>query len=354
MDIQKDRINVASVDTTGNMYGMQTILQMYKENNEGYKVGQMRDYPRFETRGFLFDVARKPVSLEMMKEVTRTMRYYKMNDFQAHLSDNYIFLEDYGKGAQENEAFKAYEAFRLESGLSNEKGETPTAKDYSISKKDFRQFIQDERALGMNIVPEIDVPAHATSFTKIWPDLMVKNKVSSLNANRPLVDHLDVSKTETKEKIKEIFDDYTKGDNPTFDSETTVHIGADEFLADYKAYRGFVNDLVPHVKETNTVRMWGGLTWIKDNPVTEIDKEAIENVEMNLWSADWADGIEMYNMGYDLINTIDNFGYMVPDGSKARANAYGDLLNVERIFNEFEANKVRVKRRSIQVCSGGR
>ena len=86
----------------------------------------------------------------------------------------------------------------------------------------------------MNIVPEIDVPAHATSFTKIWPDLMVKNKVSSLNANRPLVDHLDVSKTETKEKIKEIFDDYTKGDNPTFDSETTVHIGADEFLADYK------------------------------------------------------------------------------------------------------------------------
>ena len=82
-----------------------------------------------------------------MKEVTRTMRYYKMNDFQAHLSDNYIFLEDYGKGAQENEAFKAYEAFRLESGLSNEKGETPTAKDYSISKKDFRQFIQDERAL---------------------------------------------------------------------------------------------------------------------------------------------------------------------------------------------------------------
>lgn len=121
MDIQKDRINVASADTTGNMYGMQTILQMYKENNEGYNVGQMRDYPRFETRGFLFDVARKPVSLEMMKEVTRTMRYYKMNDFQAHLTDNYIFLEKYGKGENENEAFKAYEAFRLESGLSNDK-----------------------------------------------------------------------------------------------------------------------------------------------------------------------------------------------------------------------------------------
>lgn len=353
MDIQKDRINVASADTTGNMYGMQTILQMYKENNEGYNVGQMRDYPRFETRGFLFDVARKPVSLEMMKEVTRTMRYYKMNDFQAHLTDNYIFLEKYGKGENENEAFKAYEAFRLESGLSNDKGETPTATDYSISKKDFKAFVQDERAIGMNIVPEIDVPAHATSITKVWPELMVKNKVSSLNKNRPLVDHLDVSKPEAKEKIKEIFDDYTTGENPTFDSKTTVHIGADEFLADYKAYREFVNDLVPHVKKTNTVRMWGGLTWIKDNPVTEIDKEAIENVEMNLWSADWADGIEMYNMGYDLINTIDDFGYMVPNGNKTRANAYGDMLNVDRIFNEFEANRVRVKGGSYKYVPSG-
>ncbi|WP_461813183.1 glycoside hydrolase family 20 zincin-like fold domain-containing protein, partial [Faecalimonas sp.] len=92
MDIKEDRINVDSVSITGNMYGMQTILQMYKENANEYKVGQMRDYPRYQTRGLLLDVARKPVSLEMMKEITRTMRYYKMNDFQAHLSDNYIFL----------------------------------------------------------------------------------------------------------------------------------------------------------------------------------------------------------------------------------------------------------------------
>ncbi len=60
--------------------------------------------------------------------------------------------------------------------------------------------------------------------------------------------------------------------------------------------------------------------------------KAIDNVEMNLWSADWTDGIEMYDMGYKLINTIDDFGYMVPNGNKGRANAYGNLLNVNRIF----------------------
>lgn len=95
MEIESDRINVTAPAVTGNMYAMQTILQMTKLDDSGFPVGQMRDYPRFEVRGFMWDVARKPVSLDMMKMATRTMRYYKMNDFQAHLSDNLIFLEDY-------------------------------------------------------------------------------------------------------------------------------------------------------------------------------------------------------------------------------------------------------------------
>lgn len=346
MDIRSDRINVASESVVGNMYGMQTILQMYQSDHSGFSIGQMRDYPRFSVRGFVFDVARKPVSMEMIGEVARTMRYYKMNDFQVHLSDNYIFLEDYGKLENEGEAFKAYDAFRLECDVKNEDGVSPTATDYSISKSDFRNFILSQRSVGMNIVPEIDVPAHANSFTKVWPELMVTNQTSSTSVNRPLVDHLDVSKTETLDKIKEIFDDYTKdnqGVPATFDEKTTVHIGADEFLANYKSYRDFLNEIVPYVKQTNTVRMWGGLTWIKDNPETAIIPEAIENVEMNLWSSDWASGAEMYHLGYKVINTIDVYGYMVPNGSMGRNGVYNDLLDLNKIFNSFEANRVKNK-----------
>ena len=350
MDIKSDRIDVQSVSVTGNMYGMQTILQMYKGSEGGFSIGTMRDYPRYETRGFLLDVARKPVSLEMMKEITRTMRYYKMNDFQAHLSDNYIWLGEYGKNGTENNAFNAYEAFRLESGLTNEAGESPTAKDYSITKEQFKKFIADERAVGMNIVPEIDVPAHALSFTKIWPELKVSNK---LHNNNPLIDHFDLTNDAAVTKIKEIFDDYTKGTNPTFDADTVVHIGADEFMADAKSYREFVNEIIPYVDKTNTVRMWGGLTQIKDNPPTEINKDAIDGVQINLWSKDWADGIDMYNMGYDLINTIDDHGYLVPDGSLTRKNAYGDLLDIGRIFKDFKVNNVRTKNGAYKAVPSG-
>ena len=103
-------------------------------------------------------------------------------------------------------------------------------------------------------------------------------------------------------------------------------------MADAKSYREFVNEIIPYVDKTNTVRMWGGLTQIKDNPPTEINKDAIDGVQINLWSKDWADGIDMYNMGYDLINTIDDHGYLVPDGSLTRKNAYGDLLDIGRYF----------------------
>ena len=43
---------------------------------------------------------------------------------------------------------------------------------------------------------------------------------------------------------------------------------------------------------------------------------------------------------------------MVPDGSKTRANSYGDLLNTSRIFSSFEPNKLRSSSGYVAVPSG--
>ena len=339
MEILSDRINVASVSTTGNMYGMQTILQMVKLDAEGFAIGQMRDYPRYEVRGLLLDIARKPIALTMVGYISRTMRYYKMNDLHVHLNDNYIWLEDYGTYATEDEGFNAYEAFRLESSLKNAAGEDPTAEDYAISKADFRNFIQGQRLLGMNIVPEIDVPAHAMAFTKVWPELSIDNEVRS---GHSLIDHFNLSKPESIAKIKEIFDDYTRDTDTipaTFDEDTVVHIGADEYYLSGTLYRQFFNEMVPYIKQTNTVRIWGSLTQMNDNNQTKIIPEAIENVQMNIWSAGWANFQDMFDMGFHLINTIDTYGYMVPNGNGNRG-AYGDYLNLNSVFSSFQANQV--------------
>lgn len=339
IECTKDSIKVTSSDRLGAVWAGKTICQLMVQG--GFPCGIMRDYPRYSVRGFMLDVGRKPVSIKTLEKIADKMAWYKLNDFQLHLSDNYIWLEDYAKNGDVG-TYDAYQAFRLESNLKNDKGETPTAKDYYYSKQEFSEFIKVCAEKGVRIIPEIDVPAHALAFTKVFPEYAVKNQQSVLAKKRPLTDHIDVSRPEAVDFIKRIFDEYIGTDVPVFPNGTDVHIGADEFLSDYGAYRRFINEIVPYIKKTNPVRMWGGLTWIKDNPETPIVKEAIENVEINLWNSNWADGREMYDMGYKLINTIDNLLYIVPNGTKIRA-PYMDFINKSRAFKVFEPNSVRLK-----------
>lgn len=340
MQIQADRIDVAAPAITGNMYAMQTILQMTKTETDGFPVGEMRDYPRFPVRGFMWDIARKPVSLEMVGNAARTMRYYKMNDLQLHLSDNLIFLESYGNN--EADQWGAYSAFRLESGLSNN-GVSPTAKDYNITKAAMRDFIKTQRDLGMNVVPEIDMPAHAVAFTRVWPELAVKNtKVTTSPAgkNRSAIDHLDVRKPEARKLIRDIFDDYTTGANPVFDTDTVVHVGADEFIIPNgrPSYCEFYNDLVPHLLDSgHTPRIWGSFdsSWLAGGGT---EPQSGEGVQMDIWSLGWANPKRMFDKGFSLINILDNPNYMVPNGGGNRG-AYGDYLDTKNVYNSLDPNK---------------
>ncbi len=334
----KTEISVSAAGIIGIIWAGKTICQLMAQG--GFPCGIMRDYPRYSVRGFMLDVGRKPVSLEMLEKIVDKMAWYKLNDFQVHLSDNYIWLEDYAENGDES-TFDAYQAFRLESDLKNSSGETPTAKDYSYSKEEFNAFMKASAEKGVKIIPEIDMPAHALAFTKVFPEYAVKNQVSMLMKKRPLTDHIDVSRPEAVDFVKTIFDEYTKGDNSVFPKGTTVHIGADEFLSNYSAYRNFINEIIPYLKKTNTVRLWGSLSWIKDNPETPIVKDAINGVQMNLWSEAWADGKEMYDMGFNLINTDHKF-YVVPNGTKIRA-PYMDYVNKHNAMKNFEPNRVFLK-----------
>lgn len=349
IECTENYVKANSFTEIGAIWAGKTIIQLMLQ--DGFPCGMLRDYPKYSIRGFMLDVGRRPVSMDMLKKIVNSMAWYKMNDFQIHLGDNYIWLEDYAENGDES-TFDAYQAFRLESSLKNDKGETATSKDYSYSKKEFREFIEWAKSKGVSITPEIDMPAHALAFTKVFPEYAVYNEVSPLMKKRPLTDHINVTDSKAIEFIKQIFDDYTQGDNPVFPSETSVHIGADEFLSDYSAYRRFINEMIPYIKKTNPVRLWGSLSWIKDKPETPIIKEAIKDVQLNLWSSDWADGREMYDMGFKLINTIDFLTYIVPNGTKIRA-PYMDFVNKRKAFKKFEPNSVRLKNKSYTNLPAG-
>lgn len=317
-----DKVLVTAETSTGAYWATRTILQAAKAAGGSIPQGIARDYPLYKVRGFMLDVGRKTFSLDYLKQMVKQMAWYKLNDFHVHLNDNYIWVEEY-KGDSVN---NAYSGFRLESdikaGGNNGKNKADlTSKDMAYSKADFASFISDSASMGVNIVPEFDMPAHSLAFTKVRPDLR-----TPLSATHRGADHLDLMNQydESWAFVTSVWDEYLKGDNPTFAGAKVVHVGADEYEASHQSYRKFVNDIFAHVEDSgHTARIWGSLTQLKNG-------EAVSGVgrQANIWSTGWANPKEMYDLGFQLINTLDGANYIVPN-----ANYYYDYLNESTMYS---------------------
>ncbi len=329
-----DQVVIQANDATGAYWGTRSVLQALQlSGNLTIAQGTACDYPEFENRGFMLDVGRKPYSMETLKTISKTMAWYKMNSFHVHLSDNLIFMEDYVAAGKRDEAWNSYQGYRLESDK-----EGLTSKDYYYTKAEFKDFMNYSRALGVDIVPEIDVPAHALSVanyvknTLNRPDLVLDKLGSN---NRPWFDHVDISKQEGIDIIKTIFDEYI--DEDIFDENTIVHIGADEFYDSHPAYRNFLIQMIDYIQNEKgrQVRVWGSLSYMSGGEGYEFGPEDVQGAQMNIWNTGWANPQQMFNLGFDLINTIDGQLYMVPSGNGS-VGGYGDWLNTQNLYNNWE------------------
>ncbi len=329
-----DKVVIQANDSIGAYWGTRSVLQALKLSGDmTIAQGTARDYPEFENRGFMLDVGRKPTSMETLKEISKTMAWYKMNSFHVHLSDNLIFMEDYYKAGEDEDGIRqAYQGYRLEyskDGL--------TSKDYYYTKAEFKDFMAYSRALGVDIIPELDVPAHALSITNYimytlkQPDLVLHQ----INTAHPWVDHVDVSKQGGIDIIKEIYDEYI--DEDIFDENTIVHIGADEFYASHPAYRNFLIQMIDYIQNVKhrQVRVWGSLTSMSNGEDYKFGPEHVQGAQMNIWNTGWAKPQDMFNLGFGLINTIDGYLYMVPNGN-GNKGGYGDWLDTQYLYNSWE------------------
>ena len=330
MDIG-EYVTVSAENATGAYWATRSILQITELNDETMPYGITKDYPKYEVRGFMLDVARKPISMETLQDIAKEMAYYKMNGFHLHLNDNLIFYEDYASAEEAREL--AYTGFRLESdvlegGNDGLNQADLTNEDLYYTKAEFRDFILSCRSMGVNITPEFDTPGHSGAFTKVRPDLMLQNIVSGA-ANRA-GEQFDLSPEKYDESlafVESIWDEYLTED--MFDQSMTVHIGTDEYYGEKNRFRMFSDDLIEYVQSKGyTVRLWGSLSSMPG----EADVRS-EGVQMNVWNTGWANPTNMYNEGFELINTIDGQLYMVP-----AAGYYFDYLNTQNLYNNWTPN----------------
>ena len=311
------RINIAAnvtltaPTTQGVMWATRTLLQINEQaEGKGLPKGIITDKPDYRMRGFMIDCGRKYIPISYLRNLAKVMSYYKMNTLQVHLNDcgfRKFFGDDWSK---------TQSGFRLECdtypGL--------TSKDGAYTKKEFIEFQKLAEEYGVDIIPEIDAPAHVLAFTQYKPELASKDYG---------MDHFDLFNPEVYTFMDNLWKEYLGGKEPVFRGPR-VHIGTDEYSNAKKEvvekFREYTDRYIRYVESFGKQAVvWGALTHAKgDTPVKH------ENVLMDIWYNGYADPAEMKKQGYQLVSIPDGLVYIVP-----AAGYYYDYLNTEYLYNSW-------------------
>ncbi len=331
MDIDPKRVTITANDAAGLRWGAMTLLQMC-ETSGNLPAGKVKDGPAYGFRGFHLDAGRKFIPMDYLYKLVDIMAYYKMNKLNLHLNDNgfkYYYDDDWDK---------TQAAFRLESetfpGL--------TARDGSYSKDEFRRFLKYAASQGIDVIPEIDFPAHALAFTRFRPS------IGSTDGEYGR-DHLDIMKEETYGFLDSLLTEYLEGDDPVF-AGPRFNIGTDEYSNRdslvVEKFRYLTDRYIRHAERYGkTPLVWGSLTHAKGSQPVKVD-----GVEMLMWSNQYAAPDEMRALGYKMISIPDGTNYIVP-----AAGYYHDYLDNEALYNSWtpaDINGVRLQEGDPQLLGG--
>jgi hexosaminidase len=189
----------------GILHGLQTMLQLVHSTPEGFAIAAVSidDKPRFPWRGLMIDTGRHFMPLDIIRENLNGMEAVKMNVFHWHLS------EDQG--------------FRIESKifpLLQEKG----SDGLFYTQDQVRDVIAYARDRGIRVIPEFDMPGHATSWFVGYPELASGKGPYQIERHWGV---FDPAMDPTRESTYSFLDKFL-GEMTALFPDAYFHIGGDE------------------------------------------------------------------------------------------------------------------------------
>lgn len=203
--IFSEKIELKATTDVGVLRGFETLLQLLEADSEGYYFPcvQISDSPRFVWRGLMIDVARHFQPVEVIKRNLDGMAAVKLNVFHWHLTDN--------------------QGFRVESKTFPKLHELGSDGEY-YTQAQIREVVKYATERGIRVVPEFDLPPHATAWLVGYPELGSAKIDYKIERRAGIFDPvLDP----TKEEVYVFLDQFFAEILPLFPDEY-VHIGGDE------------------------------------------------------------------------------------------------------------------------------
>lgn len=151
--INQQQIQLSANQHLGVLRAMETLLQLIGSAEKSIQLPNVsiRDMPRFQWRGLLLDTSRHFFSVDTIKRQIDAMAAAKYNIFHWHLTDD--------------------QGWRFESKRYPKLQALASDGQY-YTRKQMREVVAYAQARGIQVLPEIDVPGHASAVAVAYPELM--------------------------------------------------------------------------------------------------------------------------------------------------------------------------------------
>lgn len=156
-------VSIIAARTAGLFYGVQTLRQMLPaapvQGQATYAVAcvSIEDVPRFGWRGYMLDSSRHFVRKATILNLLDALAMFKINVFHWHVVDDQAWRLAISKYPD------------LVKPIPGSSNESSQAEGY-YTAEDVREVVERAKRLHIMIVPEIEMPSHATQAASVLPD----------------------------------------------------------------------------------------------------------------------------------------------------------------------------------------
>lgn len=205
LDITAKGLTLHAAEVVGALRGLETLSQLLEEQPDGWWLPEVtiRDRSRFPWRGLLIDVSRHWQPLEVLRRNLEGMALVKFNVLHLHLTDD--------------------QGFRIECRTHPRLHTCGSDGEY-FTHEQIRELVAFAADRGIRVVPEFDIPGHATSWLVGHPELGSRAGPYSLIRHWGI--H-DPTLDPTNEDVYVLLDAFF-GEMAALFPDPYVHIGGDE------------------------------------------------------------------------------------------------------------------------------
>ena len=225
---------IAYADGAGRLYAQVTLDQMRRRDGKFAKA-EIEDWPLYPWRAWLVDVGRHWLPKEHIFDIIDVMVLHKMNVLHWHLTEDQSWnlpiegrpeLVAYGSTRDYNMRELGCRWKRVANWL--EEPQTQRYGPYAYTPQDVAEVLAYAKARHVQVVPEIDLPAHSRALLCAYPELGCRPDLLEKDRNPDPGGHPDDVLCIGNEKTMEVVFDILGKVCKMFPDAEYIHIGGDE------------------------------------------------------------------------------------------------------------------------------